>query len=140
MLSTTDNGGEHDDKPLKKIHTVPAENHADADADDNTTTDTDESILPPVTEAVLVEYQKEVALKEAAAKEGRRKSCKSLLQVCGIPSFLMLILILLIVLVILGTVLAVVFDSADSGIQPPFNAPSMMVSLSPSPTTIVDPS
>jgi hypothetical protein len=104
------------------------QNHTDND-------DTvDESILPPITPAILEEYQKEVELREAAAAaEGRLREHKSPLHVCGIPSCLVLVLIVLIIAVIVGTIMAVLFYSTEEGVLPPSDAPSMVItSMEPS--------
>ncbi len=84
-----------------------------------------ESILPPITPEILEEYRKEVALREAAKENGWRNQHKSLLACCGVPSFLMLVLILLVIMVIVGTIVAVVFYDPNDGVLPPSDAPSM---------------
>ncbi|KAL3913559.1 MAG: hypothetical protein SGILL_006439, partial [Bacillariaceae sp.] len=69
------------------------------DGDD--TAATTDSILPPVTPAILEEYQKEQALKEKVERRrGMDRIKNSKIGCCGIPSCLMLVMI--------GLVLAVV--------------------------------
>ncbi|KAG7350461.1 hypothetical protein IV203_009821 [Nitzschia inconspicua] len=133
MSTLPDSDDNNDDNKHNVGDTV--KDGAEDDTTTSTTTDNDtvdESILPPVTPAVLEEYQKDLALKAAAAAESRKMKRNSLLQVCGIPSCLMLVLILLIIGVIVGTALSVVFYDPSDGVQPPSDAPSAMENVAPS--------
>jgi hypothetical protein len=111
-------------------HGEDLKNGANGDDQENDTAD--ESTLPPVTPAIIEEYQKEVAMRETAAEAGRRRKRRSLLDVCGVPSWLMCMLILLIIAVIVGTILGVVLYESERGIQPPSDAPSLMATMEPS--------
>jgi hypothetical protein len=104
-------------------------NGTDGDDKDNDTAD--ESTLPPITPAILEEYQKEVAMREAAAMEGGRKERK-FLDVCGVPSWLTFMLIVLIIAVIIGTIVGVVFYEDERVILPPSDAPTSMATMEPS--------
>jgi hypothetical protein len=121
MSENTDNKDDKDNN-LK--------NGADRECNDNDTAD--DSILPHITPEILVEYQKESAMREAGAAGGRRRERGSLLHVCGVPSWLMLILIVLTIAVIVGAVLGVVLQDTDGGIQPPSDAPSLTPTMRPS--------
>jgi hypothetical protein len=91
-----------------------------------------ESILPPVTSAILEEYQKENALKEQLAQRRRKARIRnSKLACCGIPSCLMLVMMGLIVAVVAGTIVAVLVYDPNDGVQPPSDPPSVAPSATP---------
>ena len=111
-----DSGAEPPEFPLHK-------------GDDVTVATASDYILPPLTPAILEEYQKEQALK-AQLEKGRRMDqfMKSKLGCFGIPSCLMLVMICLILAVVGGTIAAVLLYDSSEGVQPPSDAPTMIPS------------
>ena len=98
-----------------------------ADDDDGDTAVTTESILPPVTPAILEEYEKEQALKrKMETRKGMERLKNSKMGCFGIPSCLMLVMVFLVLAVIAGTIAAVLLYNESEGVQPPSDSPTVM--------------
>jgi hypothetical protein len=107
-------------QPEGEGDTVGLNDEGDDDDDDDVP-----SILPPVTDAIREEYEREQTLiREGAASKDKHR------HVCGIPCMLMGALLVLVGLVIAGTVLAVIYYDPNSGIKPPSESPSAAPSSS----------
>lgn len=88
-----------------------------------TNSSTYESILPPVTPAILEEYQKELVLKEQAAQELSTRR-RPIFNHFGVPSFLVVVLVVLSATVFVVAILAFLYYDEEQGIKPPSDAPS----------------